>query len=173
MPKFSEIPQFTKSANYRVDMPWDFAFEWIQTKDFTVDLNPDFQRAHVWIEEQQIRYVEFILRGGKSSRDIYWNCATWMSSFNTPLVLVDGKQRLRAAERFINNEIPAFGYLRKEYEDKLGFHAAFVFYVNDLRTRAEVLQWYLDLNDGGVIHTRDEIDKVRRLLKKEQKKVSG
>jgi hypothetical protein len=33
----------------------------------------------------------------------------------------------------------------------------FVFAVNDLPTRAAVLQWYLDLNTGGVVHTSHEI----------------
>lgn len=32
--------------------------------------------------------------------------------------------------------------------------------------RAQVLRWYLALNDGGVVHTEDELFKVRRLLNK-------
>jgi hypothetical protein len=31
------------------------------------------------------------------------------------------------------------------------------------------LQWYLDLNDGGVVHTKEELDKVRGLLTLEPK----
>jgi hypothetical protein len=46
----------------------------------------------------------------------------------------------------------------------------FDFIVNDLRTRKEVLQWYLDLNTGGTIHTSDEIEKVKRLLAAETKR---
>ncbi len=45
----------------------------------------------------------------------------------------------------------------------------FVFCVNDLQTRAEVLQWYLDLNEGGVVHTSEELNRVRAMLAKEQK----
>ena len=36
-----------------------------------------------------------------------------------------------------------------------------------LKTRKEVLQWYLDFNTGGVIHTDKEINKVKDLLRKE------
>jgi hypothetical protein len=39
--------------------------------------------------------------------------------------------------------------------------------VNELKTRREVLQWYLDLNAGGVVHTTKEIERVRELLAKE------
>jgi hypothetical protein len=133
-----------------------------------VQLDPDFQRAHVWTEEKQIKYVEFVLRNGRSSRDIYWNCKGWMHTFEGPLVLVDGKQRIRAVQRFLSNEIPAFGHLYNQYEDRLtGVRADFIFHINNLKTRAEILQWYLDLNDGGVVHTKKELEKVQLLLQQE------
>jgi len=39
--------------------------------------------------------------------------------------------------------------------------------MNDLKTRAEVLQWYIEFNAGGTPHTEAEINRVRELLKKE------
>lgn len=39
--------------------------------------------------------------------------------------------------------------------------------VNELRTRAEVLRWYLQLNSGGVVHTEEELARVRALLEAE------
>lgn len=42
--------------------------------------------------------------------------------------------------------------------------------MNDLDTQAEVLQWYLDINSGGVVHTEAELDKVRWLLEVEKGK---
>jgi len=30
-----------------------------------LNLDPDFQRAHVWTEDKQIAFVEFCLRGGQ------------------------------------------------------------------------------------------------------------
>ena len=36
--------------------------------------------------------------------------------------------------------------------------------INNLKTRGQVLEWYLQLNDRGVVHTKEELDKVRRLL---------
>ncbi len=40
------------------------------------------------------------------------------------------------------------------------------FQVNDLLTREEVLQWYIDLNTGGTDHTDEEINRVKEMLKK-------
>lgn len=175
MPKFADIPQFTQDGHYQVNVSWDYLQGWIDNhqndRSYVFDMDPDFQRGHVWSEEQQTNYVEFILRGGKSSRVIYWNCIGWMRNFVGPMVLVDGKQRLTAALRFLNDEIPAFGHKRSDYSDKLRMgHVDFLMNVNDLKTRAEVLQWYLDLNTGGVVHTTDEIEKVRNLLDAEKQK---
>lgn len=165
MPKFKDIPQFTV-APYRVDMPFDFIGDWIEKKsDMGIDLDPDFQRGHVWDEEKQIKYIEFILRNGQSGREIYWNCPGWMDTYEGGLVLVDGKQRLEAVRRFMNNEIPAFGTYLKHYDDRSFMGRVYLsFNVNNLKTRKEVLQWYLDLNDGGVVHTSDELNKVRDLI---------
>jgi hypothetical protein len=136
-----------------------------------LDLNPDFQRGHVWSEEKQISYVEFCLRGGQSARDILFNHPNWQGSYIGQMVLVDGKQRLEAVRKFLRNELPVFGHTIDEYEDKVimlrSSNANFIFKVNNLKTRKEVLQWYLDINTGGVVHTEKEIEKVKKLLEKE------
>ena len=40
----------------------------------------------------------------------------------------------------------------------------FRWHVNDLSTYSEVLQWYLDLNSGGTVHTEEELNRVQQLL---------
>lgn len=85
-----------------------------------------------------------------------------------PLVIVDGKQRLHAVKRFLNNEIRVFGYRFRDFIDKLPLEAAFIMHVNDLETYEEVMQWYLDLNSGGVAHTSAEIKKVEDMLARER-----
>jgi hypothetical protein len=171
MPRFRDIPQFTRDSNYHVDIAWEYMFSddgWLvgMIESAGLDIDPPFQRAHVWLEHQQIRYCEFILRGGKSSKELYFNAPNWpQCSDKSTMVLVDGKQRLEAARRFIQNEIPVFGYYKNEYTDRLDMlRARFSVNINNLETDAEVLQWYLDLNDGGVVHTKDELEKVRKML---------
>lgn len=171
MALFRDIPQYITEGSYEVNIDIDDIDRTIEryVSGYNLDIDPDFQRGHVWDEEKQIRFIEFMLRGGRSSRVIYFNHPGWMNSFKGDFVLVDGKQRLNAAMRFVKNEIPAFGYYRKEYTDKPSFiHSSFQFNINSLKTRKEVLQWYLDLNTGGVVHTKEEIDKVKKLLAKEK-----
>lgn len=173
--RFRDIPQFTRSGSYQVNVGWDYLEEQFAQfeKGYGLELDPDFQRAHVWDRQKQERYVEYVLRGGKSSRTIYFNCVGWMTSRKNagPVELVDGKQRIEAVRAFLRGEIQAFGSYYYEYEDRLRSIGGvdFIFVVNDLHTRAEVLQWYLDLNSGGVVHTEDELDKVRKLLEAERK----
>lgn len=166
--KYDDIPQFTKSGSYRVTVDWKYLLEHLNEWEnerggAKLDMNPDFQRLHVWTEEQQIAYVEYILRGGMSGRDIYFNCVGWSGDYRGPFVLVDGKQRLQAATKFLTNAIPVFnGHYFKDIEGRIRAH--FNFNVNDLKTPKEVVQWYIEMNTGGTPHTKEEIEKARAIL---------
>lgn len=165
-PTLRSIPQFPRS-NYRVHQPWDGLEEWIsrQTADKRLDLNPDFQRAHVWTREQQIAYVEYKLRGGESGGELYFNHPGWMSDWKGKFVIVDGKQRLEAVRAFMRNDIPAFGFFYKEFKDRLGMSGPCVAVnIACLKTRSELLRWYLAINSGGTPHAPAEIEKVRAML---------
>lgn len=182
--KFKDIPQFTFGGSYAVDVPWTHIERWLAdlAKDGTLDLDPDFQRAHVWDDRKRTRYVEYCLRGGHASRSLWWNAKDWPMSGNSPVQIVDGKQRLEAVRKFMRDELPVFHDLRRqkeprvrtgwrfsEFEGNMGLNFTLRMHVNNLKTKAEVLQWYLDLNDGGVVHTEEELFRVRELLEKEQK----
>ena len=175
MPKFNDIPQLTSYGNYNIHVQWASLLEWLESweKEYNFDLNPDFQREHVWTEAQQIAYIEYKLRGGTHADLLLFNHPGWNSLSNFYKhggVLVDGKQRLNAVCRFMKDEIPAFDYRYSQYTDRLRVHIArFTVHVNDLKTRKAVLQWYLELNAGGTQHTKKEIEKVKNLLKKETK----
>lgn len=66
--RFADISKFTRDGNYQVDMDIRRVPEWIENeqKEMGLQLNPNFQRGHVWTEEQQVTWLEFFLRGGKS-----------------------------------------------------------------------------------------------------------
>lgn len=170
--KFNTIPQFTRSAKWAVDISWRDLEAWLANQvNQGFDADPDFQRAHVWTSDQKVRYVEFILRGGLTGKDILTNHPSWqsMSNVDGPYVLVDGKQRLSAVLGFLRGEVLAFGHRFEDFEDRTSMRhkLGFKWHVNDLQTRAEVLQWYLDLNTGGTVHASDEIERVRALLEAE------
>lgn len=172
-PLFSSIKPFISSGHYAVNVGWDYLEQHLNGLfEQGLNIDPDFQRAHVWREKQQREYVEFILRRGDSSRTVLLNCPGWHEGLTRgEFVLVDGKQRLEAVRKFLRNELLAFGYKYNEYGDKL-YRAGrpdFIFQTNDLETRAEVLEWYLQLNSGGVMHTSTELNRVRDLLNIELK----
>ena len=171
--KFKDI-QKIPFAYYAVDVSFDYLEEMIDRYIDTHNLimNSDFQRGHIWTKDQQVKYVEWILRGGFSGKDIFFNKSDWMAfrgDSNLPMVLVDGLQRLTAVLKFLKDDIEIFGNnKRSDFEDRPSMtEATLKFHINNLKTRAEVLQWYLDFNSGGTIHTEDELNKVRKLLKAE------
>lgn len=172
--RFSDIPQFTDHGQWECDYTPDRLIkqvdEWVGEG---LDLDPDFQRGHVWTPKQQTSYVEFFLRGGKTARVLYFNNPAWMRGAKTgytDFVIVDGLQRLTAFRAFINNEIKVFGSYFREYTQsfRMGTNTVKV-NMNDLQTRAEVLQWYLDFNSGGTVHSDEELARVSELLKAEKK----
>jgi hypothetical protein len=169
--RFQGIPQFTRHPGYAVDQSWDDLNLTIEkyVKDYGLDLNPDFQRGYVWTPEQQTRFIEYGLKGGQSGRSIYFNHPNWNTGIKREpkkFVIVDGKQRLEAVLAFLRNEVPIFGgHYYRDFEDSMNWvRHNFRFHINDLKTRAEVLQWYLDLNSGGTVHSDDELNRVRALL---------
>lgn len=85
-------------------------------------------------------------------------------------MIVDGLQRLTAIRAFINDEIKVFGSRYSEFEDSIRQTNTMRLNVNDLRTRAEVLQWYLDFNSGGTVHSDEELAFVAGLLEGEKRR---
>lgn len=157
-------------GNYQINVSLDYIKDKIEKdiEEYGLNLDPDFQRAHVWNMEQRVSYMEFLLKGGKSN-PIYFNHEGWMHSFKGEYVIVDGKQRLTSILMFLNNEYPVF----KDKDDEgIGFYARefdmipnnVVFIINDLPNRKLVLQWYLQMNKGNVAHTKEELDKVERMI---------
>lgn len=169
--KFSEIPQFlTNRANYHVDVGFKYFSKTIQDyiDEFGLILNPEFQRGHVWTEEQQERYIEYVLRGGTSGKEIYFNKPSWHCKAKTDyddFVCVDGLQRITAIMRFQVNEIKAFGLHYNEFEgDPREITTRLSIYINDLQYEKDVLQWYIEMNEGGTPHTKEEIQRVKDML---------
>lgn len=166
MAKYRDIPQFPK-ANWAVNVGWNYLEAHIEGHSrYGLNLEPQFQRAHVWTREQQVAYVEYILRGGEVSKTLTFSARGWHNALDVrDYVIVDGKQRLEAVRSFMRNEIPAFGAYRSEYTDHLRITVAdFVWQVVELNKPSDVLELYLNINAGGTPHTPEEIARVRAML---------
>jgi hypothetical protein len=179
--KLRDTPRVTE-VRYSVHQPWGSFFAedgWLSEKHqmTTVEIQPEFQRGYVWTEDQQISYVENMCKGFITGRDIYFNHPYWMGSMSDdahysdfPIVCVDGQQRIGAARRFINNELPIFGgHFFHDFEDweRMTFDLHQLWFnlcVNNLKTDRDVYHWYLELNSGGTIHTEADVARVPKLL---------
>lgn len=168
--RFHDIDTFPL-ATYEVDQPWRSIEHWLDAHgDGGVDLDPDFQRGHVWTRAQQVAFVEYSLRGGKSARNIYFNNPDWHQGRGATL-LIDGKQRLEAARAFLRDEVRVFGgrtctdlggVIGMSWDVQLRIH------IHRMATRADVLRWYIAMNSGGSAHSPKEVARVRALLAAEE-----
>ncbi len=161
-------------ARYEVD----HAFNYVELalalygEDGGLDLVPDFQRGHVWTQEQQERWIEAVLRGAISTSGLMiqfnspaWESGNYIGKLPKTTVCVDGLQRLTAIRKFMAGEISAFGrtvdqfngtsYDSRRYRIRVAVHG--------FQTREELLQYYIDLNAGGTPHSEEEIARVRNL----------
>ena len=170
--KFKNVKQFP-NIHYRVNVPIEYIpkkiNEWCSGGlGCNLEINPDFQRGNIWTKKQQVNYLEYLFKNPTSGKEIYFNHPNWMSSWEGDFVLVDGLQRLTSILDFLNNKIPVYKTYYKDYEDRLPISLDLIFNIATLKTRKEVLQWYLDFNTGGTIHSEEEIKKVKELIKKEK-----
>ncbi len=166
--KFADIRQFPQ-AYYKIDVNLDYVEDtlnmWNRPAPNNLILDPDWQRGHVWDENQSIKFLEYFLRGGTTGRTIFFNCSSWENGYDTPVYVLDGLQRITAAKRFINNEIPAFGAYRKEYADLPRItNGRFEFVMLAVKNKRELLEVYINHNSAGVKHSKKELDRIQKML---------
>lgn len=165
MSRFADIPLFPRSF-YVIDVGFeDLEAQIDHSKG--LDLDPDFQREHVWTAEQQSSWLEYIISGGENGKDVIVNAPNWHRAGYQGATLVDGKQRIQAIRQFMSNKVPVFGAYRSEYTDHMRFHCGIRWRVINL-SRTEVLRHYIALNAGGTPHSPLEIQRVQALLRQEE-----
>lgn len=152
----------------------------------TLELNPEFQRGakHVWNLDKQIAFVENLLRGIDSvaNKIIRFNDLTMQPHDNADDILqnkilcIDGLQRLTAIIDFIDGKYKIFNH-QLSYEDILNNpdkpsmrrifnHALIQFDFLQITSYKELLEYYIDLNTGGIAHTQSDIQVAKDLLAK-------
>lgn len=168
-----DIPQFPR-AHYEIDIEWRYLERHIASQaEYGLDLDPDFQRAHVWTDAQRSAYVEYALKGGEVGRVLTFVCSDWEPIPVPGYAILDGKQRLESVRRFLRGDVRVFagpakpeGYAFGEFTGSLrSVQARFSWRVVIAPTRTDILRLYLQINAGGTPHTSDELDRVRGLLR--------
>lgn len=166
------------TCNYATDVAWSFLRSALDAyeQDYGLNLAPDFQRGHVWAEEQQTHYIENVLRGVVPPETMviqfnapHWDDHRYAGELPREMQILDGLQRLTAALAYQDGKVQAFGRTVEDFRGtafdvtrrgRFRFRLA----VHTFQTRAQLLQHYLDINAGGTPHSDAEITRVRGLL---------
>lgn len=131
------------------------------------NFEPPYQRRSVWTDEKQSYFIDSILRNFPIPA-IFLHRKIDPDTGRTTFDVIDGKQRLTAIARFINNEIPA----SNEYGPAEEPNALDGAYFGDLSTDVQLADFrtafwkydlpleYIDPTDVGLIE--DVFDRLNR-----------
>jgi len=136
---------------------------------YGLNLDPDYQRGHVWTQKQSSLFVGYLLEGGRTSPVII---NTGLKGLCENCEVVDGKQRIIACLMWEKNEIPGITSSGVEVWKK-DLDLPSVRQTSTLigmaygcvkLSRRDTLELYIKLNSGGTVHTQDEIERVKGLI---------
>ena len=139
---------------------------------FGVDFNPDYQRGSVWDEEDREKLLNSIFAGREIGRFVFKQLPFIRANDDGNYYeIVDGKQRMLTLLAFYENRFPYKGVFYNDLSalDKNWFMDApiGVAELDQNTTRAEVLEVFLALNEGGKPVAKEVLDHARELLKGE------
>ena len=175
--RLTDLPQQTPPPGWETHvgmhhLGW-FHERWVRS--YGLELDPPFQRGHVWTDAQRSAWMEHVVTGGYTGRTLTFNCPGWQGRDERgPIVLVDGKQRIETLRRFADDAVPVFGRTRSAWQGAMdertgwarGRAADMVLRMHALRTEAEIMRWYLEMNAAGTPHGQEELERVRALVRK-------
>jgi hypothetical protein len=174
-----DVRPYLGAARYVVGVAGPRVMPFVEehANDGGFDLDPDFQRGHVWTPDLRTAFIEHLLRDGEHGRTIVWNSPTYdriggkRGDLDDTLVIVDGKQRFTALTLFLADEVRVFdgnafsdfdADSRRLMTSATGLLRMFM-HVHALQWRRDLLDLYLQLNLGAVPHSAEEIARVRAL----------
>ena len=139
---------------------------------FGVDFNPDYQRGSVWDDGDREKLLESTFAGREIGRFVFKQLPfTRTNDDGNYYEIVDGKQRMLTLLAFYENRFPYKGVFYNDLspQDKNWFMDASIGIaeIDQNVTRAEVLEIFLALNEGGKPVAKEVLDHARDLLKEE------
>ena len=185
---FEAIIRPLRTASYEVDMEWhcfDRQIESIGADYGGLELEPDFQRGHVWTHAQQQHFIENVLRGVVTSAGFHvqFNCPNWdnvdyAGDLPRGLQCLDGLQRITAVRDFLAGKVKPFGLSvsdlagsrfspRRSYyrfSPSRSYYRFLRVSIHNFERKADLLAHYLDLNAGGTPHSAEDLERVRAML---------
>ena len=140
-----------------------------------VELNPDFQRGHIWSEHQQTKFIEGMLKNtvSESSLTIHFNNPYYRGyePKNTDLPngfqCIDGLQRLTAILKYLNGELYPFGYDVNFFNTQYEYSGSYLYIyiaMYSYEKKKDLLEHYLAINEGKTVHTDEELNRVKGMI---------
>lgn len=175
--KIRSVPKIYSAPDYNIsDIEYTIQrFEEV----YNLDLLPEFQRGHVWTKEQQVLFIEALIRGavGTDGRTISFNHPEYQNTKKAHsdldrMVIIDGLQRLTAIRDFVAGKFKVFvDEFGGDGVDMDFFHGSefslggntIKIQVYTMQTQREVLDFYISLNSGGTAHSKEEIERVKKM----------
>jgi hypothetical protein len=153
MPNLIELIDVeTRSIKYLTDM----------FKNNTLSVDNTFQRRYVWLPRNRVSLVETILLGYPIPEIYLWQNDTDPETGETKFSIVDGQQRLRAVESFINNDFKlntsglefkdadyarkAFNQLSPDQKSSIWKYKFSIRFLKEEVSREEIVKIFLRLN---------------------------
>lgn len=171
---FNSIRKIKDSGSYNVNVPLERLSNYLEglNEDFGLIMKPDFQRDLCWSEEQKTAYMEFVLRGGKTAKTFYFNSPAF-GNYTSPatdlgeeILCIDGLQRITTALEFLQDKVEVFGgYTYSQIENYPKNTVHFEININNMKTKNEIVEWYIDYNSGGTVHSEEDLERAKKLLK--------
>jgi hypothetical protein len=138
---------------------------------YNINLNPIYQRDYVWTLEQKQKFVGAMLENHNAIPPLWFNWTSKEFSRDSAEV-VDGKQRIQACLEWLDGKFDAICPCKETVHiaqldeidmRNIGMSCVFDWNFVDL-TPKEVMKFYLRLNSGGTVHTKDDLEKVEKLI---------
>lgn len=174
-------------ALHTVDIQWAYLERHLaDLESVGFEIYPEYQRGHVWTQAQQAAYIEHVMLGGETAREVIVvrvgsRDATYSKTTTTRSGLViqgysmlDGLQRVTAVRALMRGEFPVLtcirphGFRWSEFDPGAQRQLHMRFHVREVAvpTQADVLELYLRLNSAGTQHSAKELGRVRAMLEK-------
>lgn len=138
---------------------------------FGVDMNPEYQRDHVWNESDKVELIDSIMNNVDIGKFVFVqrDHAESKEKGTGYYEILDGKQRLNAIIEFFEDR---FRYKGKVFSELHGYDRAhFVNYSVSVATLTNFslekrMETFIRLNTAGRIMDKEHLEKVKQMLLK-------
>lgn len=134
-------------------------YDWV-TMEEMLNSQPDYQRELVWDLNKKQNYILYRLQGGEDN--MTFNIS---DNLQEPFEVVDGQQRLNAIIEFYEGKF-SINYKGQDLflRDIEWPNIPIVYRRTNFTDKCKLIQYYIDLNTGGVLHSNEDISVATKEL---------